>query len=169
MPKGAKDAGEELLRYFLHADKLHRTQFLEMWHEEYAKIVRAELAERRKEPLDKLEEEEVVELLNELEEEEQEDFAKITTIKLGRRIAELKEEKKQEVAEELRRGVEEEQNGGGTGPGGIVKLVWGLILTAGIIYIIVAMVAGWLRIAYGIIILFILFGCVAAMYGFRKT
>jgi len=146
-----KDGGEELWKEFLYADKLDRTEFLEMWHEEYAKIVRAELAERRKESL------------NNLEEEEQADFAKIAISKLGRRIAELKEETKQEATQELQQGAEEEQNGGPTRRGGIVKLVWCLILTAGIIYIIVAMVAGWLRIAYGIIILFILFGCFKAM------
>jgi len=45
----------------------------------------------------------------------------------------------------------------------IVKFAWLTIFTVGIIYIIVAMIAGWLRILYGVVILVVLFGCIAAM------
>ncbi len=154
-----RDAGEELFRAFLRLDKQERIEIREEWHEENDKILRAELAERRKEPLDNLEDQEIVDLLNELEEEEQEEMAMVTTIKLLMRIAELKEEEKQEP--QLQRGAEEQQNKGAWGE--VVKFVWLLIFTVGIIFTIVAMIAGWLRILYGVIILFVLFGCVKAM------
>lgn len=161
MAKQEKDAGEELWEVWPYMDERDRTELLEDWHEEYAKIVRAELAERRKEPLDNLEEQEIVELLNGLEDEEQEDFLKIVMIKLGRRIAEMKEEEEREL--HFQQGAEEQQDKGAWRKTEIVKFVWLLIFTAGIIYVIIAMVAGWLRILHGIIALFILFGCIKAM------
>jgi len=167
MAKEEDDAGVKLFKELLYADELHRTEFLEIWHEEYNKIARSELAERRKESLDNLEEQDLVDLVSELSEQEQEDFSTITIIKLGRRIAELKEQQKREL--HFQQGAEEEQDEGTMNKGLIIKFIWLFIFTAGIIYVFVAMIAGWLRIIHGIIILFILFGCVAAMYGSRNA
>jgi len=111
--------------------------------------------------LNELAAEKVVELLNESEDELQEAFLQTIIIKLGRRIAELKEEQKREL--HFQQGAGEEQDKGAMRKGEIVKFVWLLIFTVGIIFTIVAMIVGWLRILYGVIILFVLFGCVKAM------